>query len=202
MTAQNLRDRWDQALLLKTNNEIGRQAKTKRTLFESPFGVTADGKMDYRGFTLAVPILYSMIDKVDFTMLSCDWAGCLTDCVLTNSTFVSAAFDGRFLTKNFNDCSFRKASLKKVAMGNSSYLRCEFSSANMSAAMAHGATFASCDFTDVNFKQAVMQKCVFESCLFGDAKFKSASFVGSRFKNCNLDRVSLESAMLDHVEFE
>jgi uncharacterized protein YjbI with pentapeptide repeats len=152
MTLMSLRDRWEQPLLVKTNNEIARFAKSKRSMLDSPFGTTSDGRMDYRGFTLAVPILYSIINQADFTGLKCDWAGCLTDCILTNSLFASAVFDGRFLTKKFEFCDFTKASLKNSPMGDSNYSDCEFSVANLSAAMARGAVFNRCNFTKANFK--------------------------------------------------
>jgi fluoroquinolone resistance protein len=202
MNKLNYRSRWDQPLLVKTNNELARLAKSKRTLLTSPFGLTEEGRMDYRGFTLAVPVLYSVISNADLTLLRCDWAGCLTDCVVTDSIFEGAGFDGRFLTKRFEICDFTNISLKNSPLGDSSYSKCRFTGANFSAALARGAIFSHCSFAKVNFKSAVMQKCTFENCDFEGAKFQSSSFVGSKFKDCLLDRASLEDAMLDNTTFE
>jgi fluoroquinolone resistance protein len=199
--ANELQARWTHSILEQTNQEISRFGKSKRALIQSPFGITSSRLMDYRGFTLVVPIQFSSFSDADFTNLNCEWAGCFTDCLVTGSLFVGGNFDGRFVGKKFDRCDFSKASLTNTALGDSVFSDVLFVDCNLSYTMARGATFFRCDFSQSNLKQVTMLKCTFKECVFQDTRFHYASFAGSSFKKCVLDRSSLQNALLDHVRF-
>ncbi len=199
--SNELQARWTHSILEQTNQEISRHGKSKRSLVQSPFGITHSRLMDYRDFTLVVPIQFSTFSDVNFTNLNCEWAGCFTDCVVTRSLFVGGHFDGRFVGKKFSHCDFSKASLTNAALGESIFSDILFVGSNLAHAMAHGATFIRCDFSHANLKRAIMLKCSFDECVFRDTKFNHASFAGSSFKKCVLDKSSLKNALLDHVTF-
>jgi uncharacterized protein YjbI with pentapeptide repeats len=199
--ANELRVRWTHSILEQTNQDISRNGKPKRTLSQSPFGMTSSRLMDYRGFRLVVPIQFSTFSDADFSNVNCEWAGCFTDCVVTGSLFVGGNFDGRFVGKTFDHCDFSKASLTNTALGESVFSDVLFVGCNLSHAMALGATFFRCDFSQANLKQVTLSNCTFEECVFEDTKFNDASFAGSSFKKCVLERSSLKNALLDHVTF-
>ena len=164
--------------------ELFETARKERVLPESPFGLTDDGLIDYRGFPLKQQLVRLQIRNVDFSYTISEGAGSLNTCKVKNSLFVETNFDGTPLGSVFENCNFNNASLKNGGFGspeNLYLLDCTFIDTNFTGAGAHGAKFTRCSFERSNMKKAHFISCVFEECNFGGAKFHNGSLAGCKF---------------------
>ena len=200
MRDSELIERWTEPTLKELNAAILKAGKQRKPLPPSPFGKTAAGLVDFRGFTLREGIMRMAFDNHDFSVMRCDWAGAFIECKIKVSVLDKIRIDGRFVGTSFEGCSFQSASMSNSSLGGA-FRFCDFSKANMSKAGATEARFVECVFSGANLKQAMMMHCVFERCTFDRAKFHNGSFAGSTFKDVDVTKVEWGNTIMDHVKF-
>ncbi|MFF2888251.1 pentapeptide repeat-containing protein [Paenibacillus sp. NPDC057967] len=177
--------RWSEDQIIDLNQALdavtGKQNlhKKGRAFPSSPFGLTDDGREDYRGFTLNTTIQYLKTERIDLSYALFAESS-LNTSEFTNCCFDGVKLDGRYMTRQFNECSFRGAKLNNARLGER-FEDCDFTGCNLSKAIASDATFIRCRFDDVQFRGAMFMHCRFEDCSFEGAKLHHSSFAGSRF---------------------
>ncbi|WP_233614968.1 MULTISPECIES: pentapeptide repeat-containing protein [unclassified Stenotrophomonas] len=115
---------------------------TNRHWHPSPFGLTAEGRLDYRGFPYAVP-QYQNLQSVDLSYVSpshgttflvhavmedCDFTGAAMgtlDESFLRCRFDLTTFDNNGLSGVFNACSFVQAKLLRCH-SNAHFIDCDF----------------------------------------------------------------------------
>ncbi|MGE8260209.1 MAG: pentapeptide repeat-containing protein [Stenotrophomonas sp.] len=146
----------------------------------SPFGTTADGRLDYRGFPYPVPH-YQNLQSVDLShaqegggatfltyavMQGCDFTGAalgnvsetLIRCCFNLSEFIQVTLGGAF-----DGCSFVQAKLRKCR-STATFTDCDFRDANLSGTDFSWARFVRCTFDGASFKGCDLHKAVFVGC--------------------------------------
>ena len=159
---------------------------TNRHWQPSPFGLTADGRLDYRGFPFAMP-QYQNLQSVDLSYVS-PWHGTtflvhavMEDCDFTGAKmgtldesflrcrFDLTTFDNTGLSGVFNACSFVQAKLLRCH-SNAHFIDCDFRDASFADADFSRARFVRCNFEGARFKRADLHKAIFVGCLPSDTQ--------------------------------
>jgi len=185
---KELRDRWDGLPDFSFRQAIAAPDP------QSPFGLTHDGHLDFRGC-----IVNESLHKLDVAQLDCSY------CVLgprgqfvstvRECLFVGAVLDGNLGT-DFENCDFTGASLKESWL-RGSFSRCTFKRVNLSNSRANQASFTECDFSGANLRRSSFYGCRFAECDFVGTKFGSGSLADSAFIDCAFDNPDLSKVVLD-----
>jgi fluoroquinolone resistance protein len=176
-----------------------------------PFGLTVEGKLDFRGFPLREPLKYQYLDGIDFSFLkaisgptegyglSRGLTG-INASVLENCKFVEADLPAN-LAEKFSRCDFEGASFNAARM-NGEFSECNFKKCRMQNVLTQGAKFVNCDFSDANLSKANFYACIFEGCIFDGAKFSGSNFSGSTFLDAKPTEAQLSScAVAEKIKF-
>src|SRR5262245_40648566 len=97
MNDTELVERWIPTLLNQVNTEIAKAGKQRTPLPPSPFGRTAAGLADFRGFTLREKIVRLAIEDHDLSWTRCEWAGAFIECRVKGSVLDRLKIDGRYV---------------------------------------------------------------------------------------------------------
>lgn len=164
----------------------------------SPFGLTADGLQDWRGFKLEGAIFGKTLSNLDLTLSKMGTTSQLGGRLIVERT----KFDGcRYATSinaSFEDCSFQESNLRGSTIVGK-FINCAFRRSRLGRCRFASVKFLSCDFSGADFTLASFFDCHFENCLFSEVKVENASFAGSRFENCEISNTDFSKAILERV---
>ncbi|AWH55458.1 pentapeptide repeat-containing protein [Stenotrophomonas sp. ESTM1D_MKCIP4_1] len=156
----------------------------------SPFGHCDEGVEDYRGITLATPVRYLDIERVDLSDAIFKDGASVNESEATECRFDRIDMRNVFVRRRFVSCSFVGARLNGARLGGE-FIGCDFSSANLSRSFATDCRFVDCSFVGANLSKLHFISCVFERCDFTGARMLSGSVAKSKFLDCNIHDVFL-----------
>ncbi|GAB3947217.1 hypothetical protein GCM10028805_19050 [Spirosoma harenae] len=132
------------------------------------------------------------------------------------------------LGQEFEQCTFRKQDLSRVALSNASFINCRFEGCNLTKAelkntKLYDVTFVNCQLVHVDFGpcdpfgfHTNFQECQLDHAVFLNRKLKKAQFTdcsikeafflkcdltGTVFKHCNLELTRFEDNNLTQADF-
>lgn len=200
-----LRNRWPSDLEFGLNRALKKEDwRDKNTANarwrEQPFGVTAEGKLDYRGFPLRESLNYHYLAGIDFSALRAlsgkadDYGLSRGDGIvfsrLEDCVFIEAEMPG-FLDERCVRCDFSAAQFKGTQM-NGTFEACRFVKAKLKQVIGE-LTFIDCDFTDADLTGSVFDKTRFERCTFANTRFNRCDISRSRFIDSPLSQAQIDS---------
>ena len=137
-------------------------------VLESPFGMTEDGLLDFRGLCLpeTAELRRVSFGPADFSASS--WARVW----LERSRFDRADFAG--------------ASFQVIGDHGNEFLSCRFSRTSFRGGVLgyRGSRFVSCAFDRADFSRALFVRPEFDDCEFRDCKLNGCDFNGASFERC------------------
>ncbi|MNK24689.1 Pentapeptide repeats (8 copies) [compost metagenome] len=200
-----LRERWTPDLVPELANPRRKNDWRDKTLVNrhwapSPFGLTADGRLDYRGFPHRVPH-YQNLQSVDLSylqpqhgrafllnaiMTDCDFTGAALGAIeesFVRCRFDLVAFNRNVLSGVFQACSFVQAKLLECS-SMATFTECDFRDADFSGTDVSRARFVRCNFDGANWKGAQLHKATFVGCRPNDEQLAAChSNEGIRFED-------------------
>jgi uncharacterized protein YjbI with pentapeptide repeats len=133
----------------------------------SPFGLTQDGRTDFRGAPLADILVSSLtVEAVDFS----------------RANFEHTRFEGC----HFKKCIFDRANLTQIAVVGGSFSECYFRHSDLRlAGIGYGGTeVTECVFEKPKIAKASFGNVIFQNCSFQGEDWKGVMFDGSGFWDC------------------
>ena len=103
--------------MAELNGQISKAGKQQKPFPPSPFGQTPAALVDFRGLSLREKVTYMTLERHDFSLMRCEWAGCFVDCKVKDSVLDKLKIDGWFPGTSFEGCSFIGASASKSSLG-------------------------------------------------------------------------------------
>ncbi|HUQ35807.1 MAG TPA: hypothetical protein VM144_05465 [Aestuariivirga sp.] len=171
----------------------------------SPFGLTLDGRQDFRGVFYVSPMgeyLYRFedlsIQDTDFSGGNFQYLG-VERCTFRNCLFDCAIMSGwRVHLSKFENCSFKKADMRQSSIG---FGGTEFSSCSFDAARLARIGFTYVVFNDIDFDGRDWSHVLFETSGFWNCRF-IGHFKDSRFlANYLYEDQRVEYGNPDHTGF-
>lgn len=134
----------------------------------------------------------------------------------------------RWISQEFEECTFRKLDLSRMAFSGSSLVNCRFEACNLSGielknTKLYDISFINCKLAHVDFGSCNafgfhvdFQECVLDYTVFLNRKLKKSHFIdcslkeayflkcdltGTAFKHCNLELTKFEDNNLTQVDF-
>lgn len=200
MQAKQARGRWQTEQLRAVEERLHEAARSMRMrpMPESPFGSTEAGYADYRGITLAQPVRYLGIERVDLSDAVFKDGASINESEARACRFDRIDMRRVFVRRRFEGCSFVGAKLNGARLGVE-FAGCDFSSANLSRSFATDCRFVNCTFAEANLSDVHFISCVFEGCDFSAVKSLSGSVARSRFVGGVVALAQLEACITDGV---
>lgn len=204
---QNLLDRWTPELNLKINTSLIRQSLQDKETVNSrwlltPFGMTADGKLDYRGLSISQECVFHNLKDIDFSYCQFEEYGgfylsMLDSCLFIGSKMQSSniSLSEKFLTCDFTDAVFQED------IGFSEFIDCNFENASMRD-ISISCKFVKCNFTNTNLSNSVIAFSLFENCIFNGAEFSNAQIIESKFLTTTPSDSQIATCSLDGVDIQ
>lgn len=187
MKAREARARWQAGQLQLIEGRLRDATRSMRmaAMPGSPFGHGDEGLEDYRGITLATPVRYLSIERVDLSDAIFKDGASVNESEATECRFDRIDMRNVFVRRKFLSCSFVGAKLNGARLGGE-FTGCDFSSANLSRSFATDCRFVDCTFLEANLSNIHFISCVFERCDFTGVKVLSGSVAKSKFFGCNI----------------
>lgn len=166
---------------------------------ESDFGLTDDGKVDFRGAVLREAVRYLRVSNVDFSDLVFQEGASINESELTDCRLDRIDMRNVFVRRRFARCSFLGAKLGGARLGGV-FSDCTFEGARLSKAFATDVRFERCIFTGATLSGVHFISCTFDQCVFDGVKKLSGSVAGSRFIGESV-QAHLSDCIVDNVRF-
>ncbi|WP_071604008.1 pentapeptide repeat-containing protein [Dickeya sp. NCPPB 3274] len=213
---KELRNRWPDELNFEINRNLKKEDWRDKGVSNSrwraqPFGLTDEGKVDFRGFSFREPIHYHLIKDIDFSYSQSisgnkDAYGPsrgitgFIDSVFDGCKFVGSTLPAN-LSEHFNNCDFSGSVFESTRI-SADFNLCIFVSCKMKDILIRGKKFVGCDFSKANLSKSNFYSCYFEDCIFDDAKFTGCNISGSTFVNTRLSEAQITScSVADKLKF-
>lgn len=172
----------------------------------SPFGLTADGRIDLRGISLNLPLILNglVATGVDLSFAK------LSKLLLIKSTISDWNFDNSQLTLLNNASKIYRASFNEAklatsgSVGGAEFVECSFICTDLIGGIFKEGVFQECIFSEASLKKVefgsttirnskivgTLSKCFFRGCLrecdLTDAIFLDCAFYGVLFSDCTV----------------
>lgn len=187
MKAKEARARWqaEQLQLIEARLRDATRSMRMAAMPGSPFGHGDEGLEDCRGITLATPVRYLGIERVDLSDAIFKDGASVNESETTECRFDRIDMRNVFVRRKFLSCSFVGARLNGARLGGE-FTGCDFSSANLSRSFATDCRFVDCTFLEANLSNVHFISCVLERCDFTGVKVLSGSVAKSKFFGCNI----------------
>ncbi len=212
---KELRERWSTDLDFEINRNLKKENwKDKSTpnvrWMHQPFGVTENGKIDFRGFPFREPSKYQFISNIDFSYshslheivdgYGMSQGGSFIYTIMEDCVFIEAEMPAN-LSESFTDCDFSGAVFESTRI-SADFNSCHFVKSKMKDVLVSGKKFVNCDFTKSNLAKSSFYTCYFENCIFDDAKFSGTNISGSTFVNTRPSDAQIAScSVADKLKF-
>ncbi|HRF82549.1 MAG TPA: pentapeptide repeat-containing protein, partial [Flavobacteriales bacterium] len=168
-------DRWKKGIGKEFADHLLKWGRSGNGLVisESPFGMTEDGLLDFRGlqFGQRVELLRVEFKAADFS---------------------KAQFkDARIGLSTFTDSLWEKSDFRGLVESGSKYIRCRFTNCAINGSFIgyKGTHFDTCFFKGCNFKRTSFIRPEFDDCIFDNNNFNGCDFFGSSFERCEFNGV-------------
>ena len=143
----------------------------------SPFGLTEDGRKDFRSIPFA-----QMLNENRLDIGQSNWN---VNCDFSRADFSSARLEGL----SFENCYFQSCKFEDAYEGRCTFLRCRFERSSFTTAIlgAHTSNFRECKFEQNRFGprstvlNAIFERCDFDNNLLSGLFFSASGFWNSRF---------------------
>ncbi len=170
MSVKDFQIRWDDIALSFFKEFKPKILSTKNKLINSPFGLTEDGKQDYRGFQLEGQQIRKIIfEEADFSYSNFSRSS-FEKCEFNKVVFSKADFTEFSERGNvFFDSEFTKCKIIKAGIG---YLGTKYIDV----------AFNNCNFQGAVFIRPEYDRCFFENCKLNGIDFNASSFVDCQFQ--------------------
>jgi len=187
MKVKEARARWQTEQLQAIEGRLREAARLMKmaSMPESPFGVNGQGFEDFRGVTLATPVRYLGIERIDLSDAIFKDGASVNESEAKECRFDRIDMRNVFVRRKFDSCSFVGAKLNGARLGGE-FVGCDFSSANLSKSFATDCRFVECRFLEANLSNVHFISCVFERCDFTGIKVLSGSVAKSKFVECTI----------------
>lgn len=135
---------------------------------ESPFGLTDDGLLDFRGLRVAEKVQLRRVTFAPADFGTASWKGAwLERCTFKNAQFDGVGFQNVAEHGNeFFECCFLRSSFRGAAIGY------------------RGSRFVTCTFDHVDFSRAIFVRPEFDGSAFYHCKLDGCDLNGSSFERC------------------
>ncbi|BES83371.1 hypothetical protein PEC302107_26370 [Pectobacterium araliae] len=214
---KELINRWSNELSFEINRNLKKEDWRDKNVENSkwgtqPFGLTDEGKVDFRGFSFREPIRYHLIKDVDFSYSKSisgnkdEYGPSRGVTGFIDSIFDSCKFVGSVLPANlserFSYCDFSCVVFNSTRM-NSDFNFCIFVSCKMKDVVIRGKRFLGCDFSKADLSKSNFYSCCFEDCVFDDAKLNGCNISGSTFVSTRPSDAQIAScSVADKIKFQ
>lgn len=150
------------------------------TLNSSPFGLTEDGRKDFRSIPFAQ---ISKENRLDISQSK--W---IVNCDFSRADFSSAYLEGL----SFENCYFQSCKFEDFYERQCTFLRCRFERSSFTTATlgAHTSSYRECKFEQNRFgPRSSVLNAIFENCDFNNNLLTGLFFSASGFWNCRFTGV-------------
>lgn len=211
---KELVERWNHELDFGINHSLKKENwKDKNTpnsrWVEHPFGITEEGKLDFRGFPFREPLKFHYLQNIDFSYsltlnemtkgygMSC--GGSIISSIVEYCSFVESLMPAN-LSEKFVGCNFDKAVFDSTRI-NALFESCTFIKCKIKNVLGE-MRFINCNFVGANLTKSNFYSCYFENCQFDKANFSGCNISGSTFVGTKPSESQIAScAVADKLKF-
>lgn len=181
MNTKEIRGRWSEYCQKKFMRDLlmNESAEDRK----SPFGLTSEGFVDYRGVSVRESIHALKLERIDFSFSElggqlfskfhdCRFIGLrgrggvgveFVNCEFSGSHIKEASFSG-----NFSLCSFDDVKLLRPSINSVSFYECKFVNFSASSPKIYESNFQGCQFVSSKIKNGALTGCKFIGCGFDE----------------------------------